>query len=150
MSPRALHPEDAGEIAALHALAFAAPWSAREFAELLAIPGVFGLYDPPRAFVLCRSGGGEAEVLTIATDPAHRRQGAGRALLESAMAIALASQAETVFLEVAAGNDAAVGLYQSLGFERVGLRRGYYASGEDALVMRRALNRPANPPYDLS
>ena len=150
MSPRALHPEDAGEIAGLHALAFDTPWSAREFADLLAIPGVFGLYDPPRAFILCRSGGGEAEVLTITTDPVHRRQGAGRALLQGALAIALAGQSESMFLEVAAGNDAAVGLYQSLGFERVGLRRRYYASGEDALVMRRALNRPAHGPYDVA
>lgn len=150
MSARALHLEDAPAIAALHALAFDTPWTEQEFADLLAIPGVYGLFDAPRAFILCRAGGGEAEVLTIATDPAQRRRGAGRALLEGAMSIAQAGQSETMFLEVAARNAGALALYLGLGFERVGLRRGYYANGDDAIVMRRALNRPADAPYDIS
>ncbi len=51
-----------------------------------------------------------------------------------------------MFLEVAAGNAAAIGLYEGAGFQRVGLRRGYYAKSEgpaeDALVLRRPLNTP--------
>jgi len=44
----------------------------------------------------------------------------------------------TVFLEVRTDNEAAIGLYESLGFVNVGLRRRYYrSSGADAYTMRR-------------
>lgn len=43
--------------------------------------------------------------------------------------------AEQVLLDVRASNDAALGLYYSLGFERVGLRKRYYSDGEDAVLM---------------
>ena len=60
-----------------------------------------------------------------------------------AAGIAAETRAEAMFLEVAADNAPAIGLYQSAGFARVGLRKGYYPhpdGAKDALVMRRALN----------
>lgn len=50
--------------------------------------------------------------------------------------------AESVLLEVRASNEAALRLYDSLGFQRVGLRRRYYADGEDALLMTLLLRQP--------
>lgn len=50
--------------------------------------------------------------------------------------------AESVLLEVRASNAAALHLYDSLGFERVGLRRRYYADGEDAVLMTLLLRQP--------
>ena len=47
--------------------------------------------------------------------------------------------ASTAMLEVRASNMAAVALYEQLGFQHVGRRKGYYADGEDALLMNRAL-----------
>ena len=82
----------------------------------------------------------EAEILTLAVTPLVRRNGAGRALVEAAAAIAAARGADSLFLEVAATNAAALGLYAASGFETAGLRRAYYADGADALVMRRTLN----------
>ena len=143
---------DAAALAKAHARSFAPPWSAEDIAALLAAPGGYAIMisdgdgaAPVRGFLLARAIAGEAEILTLAVDPSHRRQGLARALLEASVATAVSAGAEAMFLEVAADNAAAVGLYLSAGFERVGSRRGYYARpGEaavDALVLRRALNR---------
>lgn len=140
MSLRAAPAEDAAVLAGLHAAAFDKPWSAGEIAALMATPGVFALTVDLKGFILCRSIAGEAEILTLAVDPAARRAGAGRALVEAAAGLAAQCGAESLFLEVAADNTAALALYSATGFQRVGLRKGYYASGADAVVMRRALN----------
>lgn len=81
--------------------------------------------------------GREAEILTVGTDPAYRRRGLARRLMEALLAAARSRGAREVFLEVRAGDEGAQALYRGLGFTRVGLRRNYYQpSGEDALVMR--------------
>jgi [ribosomal protein S18]-alanine N-acetyltransferase len=73
------------------------------------------------------------EVLRIAVAPDERRTGIGGQL----MTIALERCAgRTVLLEVAAGNQSAIGLYQGFGFAEISRRRGYYAGGEDAVIMR--------------
>lgn len=137
----------AAAMAATHALAFDAPWSAGEIEELLRSPGAYAFVVGEAArlsgFVLCRAIAGEAEVLTLAVDPAHRRKGQARALLEAAILAAVAGDAEAMFLEVAEDNAPAIGLYLGAGFVRVGLRRGYYespAGRRDALVLRRDIN----------
>ena len=88
--------------------------------------------------------GGEAEILTLAVAPWARRRGVGAALVEAVAIEAVARGAGALFLEVAADNDAAVGIYLKTGFEQAGLRRAYYARASgpamDALVLRRRLN----------
>ena len=79
----------------------------------------------------------EANVHTIGVDPAWQRQGIGRALLKALLAKADEARAP-VFLEVRTDNDAAIGLYEAHGFNRIGLRRKYYQpSGADAYTMSR-------------
>ena len=141
-------------LAALHGEAFDAPWSETEFAALLGGPGVFAIVatddSAPIGFILCRVAAGEAEILTLATALAHRRQGVAAALVEAAIARTAVAGANALFLEVAADNAAAVALYTGNGFHRVGLRRGYYTQGPertDALVLRRDLNRPVSGHY---
>ena len=51
------------------------------------------------------------------------------------------AQARTLFLEVRAGNVAARRLYRQLGFRNLGIRRGYYGPGQDAIVMELRLDR---------
>jgi [ribosomal protein S18]-alanine N-acetyltransferase len=75
-------------------------------------------------------------VLTVAVAPAARRQGVATGLLHAARAEIRARRGRAVFLEVAPGNSAARALYQRFGFVEVGRRRGYYADGSDALVLR--------------
>ncbi|MFC7673000.1 ribosomal protein S18-alanine N-acetyltransferase [Mycolicibacterium sp. GCM10028919] len=77
----------------------------------------------------------EYEVHTIGVDTAFQGRGIGRRLLDMLLKIA---DGGTVFLEVRTDNDAAIKLYQSVGFDVVGLRKRYYrVSGADAYTMRR-------------
>lgn len=137
---RGAGPEDAGALAALHSEAFDRPWSQADITSVMAGPGAVALVAEAQGFILCRSIAGEAEILTLAVIPAARRLGVGRALVEAAAGLAATQAAGSLFLEVAHDNVAALALYAAAGFERVGLRKGYYASGADAVVMRRALN----------
>ena len=123
-------------MAALHARCFTTPrpWTAAEFAALLAEPPVFATLAET-GFALGRVVADEAELLTIAVAPEARRNGEGRALLDGFLRTARARGAGTAFLEVAADNAAALALYRWSGFAEAGRRRGYYHS-------------PGNPPVD--
>jgi [ribosomal protein S18]-alanine N-acetyltransferase len=136
-------PADAPAMAAVHAQAFAAPWDAAAFAELMAGAGVFGILAGQAAelgVILCRVAGGEVEVLTIGVPPAARRRGVAKALMAAALGAARQAGADTAYLEVAVDNAEAAALYAGMGFRRAGLRRNYYDRGAgaraDALVMR--------------
>jgi len=77
----------------------------------------------------------EYEIHTIGVDPTYQGQGIGRHMMEELLEYASGG---TIFLEVRTENEAAIALYESLGFVNVGLRRRYYrASGADAYTMRR-------------
>lgn len=148
MKLRGAWPHEADDLARLHAAAFDHPWSAAELRGLIERPGGFALLvedKAPLGFILCRSGGGEAEILTLAVDPAARRRGFAKALVQAAAGAAQIAGAESLFLEVAVDNAPAVGLYRATGFTEAGLRRGYYDRGGgnrvDALVMRLDLGR---------
>lgn len=133
------------QMAATHAAAFARarPWSAAEFAALLVRPGSFAVGDA-RCFALGRVVADEAELLTIATDPDHQRQGRARAVMRDWLAQAAARGAAVAFLEVAEDNAPARALYAAYGFAEVGRRKGYYRHADgarvDAVLLRRALD----------
>ena len=128
-------------LAGLHAAAFAPErgWQASEFADLCASPHV-RLYTAPHGFALVRVVADEAELLTLAVAPDHRRLGIADGLMRQWMRDCTATQA---FLEVAEDNAAARALYARHGFFETGRRRGYYArpGGDrtDALLMQAAL-----------
>jgi [ribosomal protein S18]-alanine N-acetyltransferase len=78
----------------------------------------------------------EAHVGTIATKREFRGQRLAEQLLAYTALHALNERMEYIVLEVRASNQSAIRLYTRLGFEQVGLRRGYYTdTGEDALLM---------------
>lgn len=136
-------------LADLHARAFPKPWSAVEIGKLLENPAVFALVSRGEAlegFVMGWAAAGDAEILTVAVVPEARRRGVGGALVTSAGVAALVRGAGSMHLEVAEDNSAARALYAKLGYVDAGRRHAYYA-GEggsvDAIVMRRALPRPA-------
>jgi [ribosomal protein S18]-alanine N-acetyltransferase len=79
--------------------------------------------------------------MNVAVDPARRREGIGRALIEGL--IARAGTEASYTLEVRVSNAAAIALYESYDFRRAGTRPRYYAdNGEDAVIMWRALGEP--------
>jgi len=135
------------ELAALHGRCFATGWNAGAFAGLLesGFTDVLSWRSGGNAalagFVLMRTVAGEGEILALCVDPAHRRGGAGRDLLNMALTHMLAHGAGEVFLEVAVDNRAALSLYRSAGFRTAGRRHNYYSGADqpkDALVMRLA------------
>ncbi|WP_394552943.1 ribosomal protein S18-alanine N-acetyltransferase [Agromyces sp. MMS24-JH15] len=109
--------------------------------------------DPGAVFayagLLAPAGSGQGDIQTIAVAPDHRGSGLGRALMLALVDEARRRGANEVFLEVRADNPVARGLYASLGFVELGLRRGYYRHGMDAVMMRLdvppAVTRPAAP-----
>ena len=106
--------------------------------------GASGAVAGEAGFILWRTAGGEAEILTVAVDPAMRRAGHGRALVDEAVRRASAEGAQALFLEVAEDTAAAIALDAAAGFAPAGRRKAYYprpgAGAVDALVLRRALN----------
>jgi len=81
----------------------------------------------------------ELHITAVAVEPAQRRRGLGRQVLELLLAQAAALGAAHATLEVAAGNAAALALYGRCGFSTAGVRRAYYRNGDDALVQWRRL-----------
>jgi [ribosomal protein S18]-alanine N-acetyltransferase len=142
-------PTDVSVLAAIHEKSFSRGWSAEELSALLAdrrvVQGIVmrrGAVGSERVagFVVLRSAGGEAEILTIAVEPRSRGRGYGRRLMEEVSRRLYRDRAESLFLEVDETNRPAVSLYRNLGFETVGQRKHYYrdsATGPGtALVMR--------------
>jgi [ribosomal protein S18]-alanine N-acetyltransferase len=98
------------------------------------------------AYGVMSLGAGEAHILNLCVNEGYRCRGVGRRLLGSLVERASAAGMADAYLEVRPSNTAAIRLYLSVGFEQVGMRRGYYqaANGrEDAAVLRRALRTGA-------
>jgi len=105
------------------------------------------------AGLLAPSGSGQGDIQTIAVDESHRGTGLGRALMHALIGEARRRGAAELFLEVRADNTPARGLYASLGFIEIGVRRAYYRpDGIDAITMRLdvppAMTRPAEGGVD--
>ena len=81
----------------------------------------------------------EAQILDIAVAPDQRGRGVGRLLMEKALAVAHERGAEIMALEVRESGAAAIGLYQALGFKRVGIRANYYEASENAVLMEKTI-----------
>ena len=128
---------DTGVMATIHASAFPAPdaWSQDVFSLQLALPNVFGLLHPSGGLILVRVAADESEILTLAVNPAVRREGIGSALLREATIQAAAMGARSVFLEVSVANIAGRRLYAAAGFVQAGKRPRYYSDNSDALVL---------------
>jgi ribosomal-protein-alanine N-acetyltransferase len=130
---RELFPEDA--------------WTPEMFAAEFAQPASRRLYlvaEEANALIgyagMMFTGGPQADVVTLAVDPAHWGQGTGTALLTALVDEAGRRGCAEVLLEVREDNPRARQLYLRHGFTEVGIRRAYYQpSGIDAVVMRKEL-----------
>ena len=136
----AAHLEGAAQI---EALCFSEPWSAKSL-ELLLGDGAVGIAVIEDGCVVAYGGMmcvlDEGQVTNIATHPDHRRRGFGGAVTEALLDIARDRALCVVYLEVRQSNTAAISMYEQCGFERIGLRKGFYRSPtEDAILMQRKL-----------
>lgn len=131
-------------LAETHALVFPAPqvWASREFDALLDSRGIL-LTGDAQSYVLGRVIFDEAEILTLATHPAHQRQGLARIALAAFEEKAALQGAKTVFLEVSVRNFAASALYSVAGYVQIGRRSAYYVEADgtrsDALVLSKTV-----------
>jgi len=121
------------------------PWSSGQYREEISAPtrlfvvaldeglsviGYAGVFAP---------GGAEADILTVGVIPQHRSQGIARALMARITKWALDQGSIAMMLEVKTDNSAAISLYESLGYSKLNIRKDYFGSGLDALVMRKEL-----------
>lgn len=145
---RAARLRDLPTILRLERSAFSVPWTMRAFHAVMARPDASLLVAEREGGVtgyaaLWRQGR-EAELGDLAVAAPHRRAGLGTTLVEAAADDARERGAERLFLQVRESNEAALELYRSTGFRRVGRKRGYYHSpSEDALVLIRSLGPDA-------
>lgn len=105
-------------------------WKADAFRQLVESPGmqaaVFHLDNMPVALCLYRIVAGEAELITIAVDPACRGRGYAREILHYLEQELRLHGVETMFLEVRSDNLAAIAIYERFGVEDIGVRPNYY------------------------
>jgi ribosomal-protein-alanine N-acetyltransferase len=118
------------------------PWSASQYKEEFSAPtryfvvgideqqniiGYAGVFAP---------GGAEADVLTLGVVPSERGKGIARELMTMITEWAKQQGSSAMMLEVKVDNIEAIGLYESLGYSKLNVRKDYFGAGLDALVMR--------------
>lgn len=143
---RSATPEDLDRVTEIEAASFAVPWSREAFRSLGELKRVRFLVAELEGGVVGHGVlwwvGSEGELANLAVDPAFRRQGVARVLLDGLLERARAEGLSRVFLEVRVSNHPAEALYRSRGFRPVGLRRNYYHHPrEDARILRLQLAR---------
>jgi len=146
---RPMRGPDIAEVVAIERASYQFPWSEGIFRDCLRVGylcRVVTLSRAVAAYGVMSFGAGEAHILNLCVSGPCRCRGVGRRLLGALVERAIAAGMSEAFLEVRPSNTAAIRLYQALGFEQVGMRRGYYqAPGgrEDAAVLRRVLQTAA-------
>jgi [ribosomal protein S18]-alanine N-acetyltransferase len=140
---------DLPQIVEIERLSFDNPWSRDSFQRELSLPFsrttvAITSNGPTEAIVgyLCRwLVADECHILNVAVRPTARRAGIAARLMENAIGEARREKARFVTLEVRRSNVAARSLYRKLSFEERRLRKNYYGSGDDAIVMELRLER---------
>lgn len=132
--------QDLAQVAALERQLFSVPWSEQGFRDTLDMKDVIFLVAQEGEICIGYCGiylaADEGEITNVAVDPAYRRKGVARCLLQQLLAQAKERGAAHVVLEVRASNGAARALYESLGFMDCGIRKNFYQKPtEDARVM---------------
>ncbi|MDD3530492.1 MAG: ribosomal protein S18-alanine N-acetyltransferase [Gallionellaceae bacterium] len=142
---RPMAAEDVDRILQIERAAYPYPWTRGNFMDCLDCGYSCWVVEVGGELVgysILMAGAGEGHVLNCCVAPAWQGRGLGRLAMQRLIAGAPDYGVECLFLEVRPSNGTAIALYESLGFETVGLRRHYYPADqgrEDALVMRLCL-----------
>jgi ribosomal-protein-alanine N-acetyltransferase len=144
-------PGDLPAVAAVERASYAFPWSEGIFRDCLRVGYLCRVAEVDgtiAGYSIVAMGAGEAHLLNLCVRADVRGRGVGRRMLRMLVERVRQSGAEAVFLEVRPSNPGAIALYESEGFARIGLRKGYYqAAGgrEDALVLKLDLAADRHP-----
>jgi ribosomal-protein-alanine N-acetyltransferase len=138
---REMRQTDLPRVAAIERETYEFPWSPGIFRDCL-LAGYTSIVVEEQGEVLGYAmmsvAAGEAHLLNLCVASVSRRRGHGSQLLDFVLTRATTVGMDRLYLEVRPSNQAALALYARAGFERIGVRRGYYrASGgsEDAVVL---------------
>jgi ribosomal-protein-alanine N-acetyltransferase len=139
---RVLELGDLDGIEAIEQRAYPTPWSRSMFASELAKPTsiCLGAFEGEElaGYVINSRYVDAWHVMNVAVDPERQGRGVATALLERLFELTAGDERRGYTLEVRVSNEGAIKLYERLGFESRGIRRGYYTDNrEDALIMWR-------------
>lgn len=130
--------ENTADIALIEKACFSTPWTKQSIADSISGSTYFNIAyadGNPAGYMSMQVCCGEGDIMRVAVMPDFRRLGIGRALLEECFS---ANQLDAVFLDVRENNIPAIRLYESFGFEKIGLRKNYYANpSENAVMMKK-------------
>jgi ribosomal-protein-alanine N-acetyltransferase len=140
---RRLSLADMDEIEEIERRAYRTPWSRSMFASELAKGAsiCLGAFEGDRlvGYVINSRYADAWHVMNVAVDPDFQRRGIATRMLERLFELTADDDGRGYTLEVRVTNKDAIRLYEKLGFERHGIRRGYYTDNrEDALIMWRS------------
>lgn len=126
---------------------FAIPWSRNMFLEELSKPIAYYIGMEHEGKLVAYGGFwkvlDEGHITNIAVMEHYRKQGIGKRIIEKMLSLCKDLDIHSVTLEVRKSNFPAIALYESVGFERAGIRKEYYENNkEDAVIMWKKLHFP--------
>jgi ribosomal-protein-alanine N-acetyltransferase len=136
---------DLDAIMAIEQRAYTHPWTRGIMRDCLRVGYCCWLYESQGrvdAYGVLSTSADEAHILNLTVRPECQGQGLGRKMLTQMLRLAARHGADTVFLEVRPSNLPAIALYHKMGFNEIGVRKGYYPDRdgrEDALVLAKSL-----------
>lgn len=142
---RDMQESDLPAVMAIERVAYEFPWTEGIMRDCLKFGYVCKVYEARGCIIgygVLSIAAGECHFLNICIAPPHQRHGHGALLVAQLLQVARQAHARTALLEVRVSNVAAYRLYHKMGFNEIGMRKGYYPAHntrEDALLLAREL-----------
>jgi ribosomal-protein-alanine N-acetyltransferase len=136
-----LSPDFLDSIRSIEESVFSDPWTKKSIANEFTLGRYYGIIISGKlvAFAVLRCVLDEAELLRIAVSKEHRRNGFAKMLMSQIGTEAVTFGCSRIFLEVSSLNVSAIELYNSSGYSKFSIRKGYYHDGSDAILMQKQL-----------
>ena len=140
---RTMNYADLKQVIAIEEKAYPYPWTVGIFRDCLRVgygAWVMTLDNNVTGYGVVMQAAGEAHILNICIDPDYQGEGLGRYLLRHLLKKSAQSDIDMIMLEVRRSNVSAQQLYESEGFNELGVRKAYYPADsgrEDAIILAR-------------